>query len=524
MAGPMDVTFGEDMSPKFHRSYGICPYRQGLLDVPQENLETVDILSDSTTSEDGEFEARRGEQWDDPWNTPGSPATTADMGEFPLKAQQARLSAQVVQDSSATKSLTRNGGDNLQSASKEFLKSTDLYVLLVWWYNIAIGLPSRRFCQQMAVFITSATVVVILEVQSSALQPQSWIFILLENQKGWRPGRWIGEYSVDWIDTTWRTAHSVLHGGAISPVAGLPWVNPARLRALWGACQRRSECTIDAQELAGPSDLYYTLPIRTHPNNQKRRPNNTSSDAPERAKRPRQSAGNGGGPKKDGGEDNNSNNNDDNPPNKNNPNLPKKSNSKGSNPAGLPFACPFFKKCPLKHLRCLFRLQQAARHMKTHLERDHMLSPCCPICFETFETRALHDTHVRGKSCTAPSQPPERDGINEDQWLELGEMPRNSNEDAKWYEMWDILFPGRTRPASPRVDPSDFEGIVVDAVREAREAVFLEGLLELEQQGNLNREQVIGLFRRALVGTNEARNRPREPSANKSPTAGSTAR
>lgn len=49
--------------------------------------------------------------------------------------------------------------------------------------------------------------------------------------------------------------------------------------------------------------------------------------------------------------------------------------------------------------------------------------------------------------------PSRKEGIDEAQWAALDKQNRKKNQEThrveKWFEIWDVLFPGRERPKSP---------------------------------------------------------------------------
>ncbi|KAL2110605.1 hypothetical protein VUR80DRAFT_944 [Thermomyces stellatus] len=119
----------------------------------------------------------------------------------------------------------------------------------------------------------------------------------------------------------------------------------------------------------------------------------------------------------------------------------------------LTFACPFYKHDPITHRWCLFRhTSTKTNHVKQHLRRRHLAPRHCPICGQRFNTEEESVDHIRRRGCVG--QEFHYDGLTEHQEEELNKIPRSETPKERWYRMWDIIFPGETRPASPYVkDP-----------------------------------------------------------------------
>lgn len=153
------------------------------------------------------------------------------------------------------------------------------------------------------------------------------------------------------------------------------------------------------------------------------------------------------------------------------------------------FACPYAKKDPLVYPSCVGRPFLRVRETKKHLQQSHLLpNYYCIACKEPFRSRGAFDIHVSTIGCQAAMksslvglasgqrrelvsrtnlvQGEHRNPIlqeaqkaqGSDKRLEaqintsLGSDDGHSTESKKWFIMWDILFPGMTRPSSPYVD------------------------------------------------------------------------
>ncbi|KAK8045811.1 hypothetical protein PG996_013875 [Apiospora saccharicola] len=141
-------------------------------------------------------------------------------------------------------------------------------------------------------------------------------------------------------------------------------------------------------------------------------------------------------------------------------------------------ACPFYKKNPAGHSKCLsFRLKRI-RDVKQHLNRKHLQPHHGSACGTHFETQQLARGHERARVCDVLdfSGP---DGISEDQRERLSDrVDRKNSMTEQWYTVWEIVFPGCQRPPSPFVESPMHEAF--SALREfwneRREALIAEHL------------------------------------------------
>ena len=98
---------------------------------------------------------------------------------------------------------------------------------------------------------------------------------------------------------------------------------------------------------------------------------------------------------------------------------------------------------------------------REHLRRTH--SPVqCERCKETFNpgkggdrAEALNKLaeHRKSKESCPLRDASLKEGVDEVQWAKLDKQNRRKNAEAhrveKWFEIWDVLFPGVPRPDSP---------------------------------------------------------------------------
>ncbi|KAI0119587.1 hypothetical protein F4814DRAFT_412540 [Daldinia grandis] len=117
-------------------------------------------------------------------------------------------------------------------------------------------------------------------------------------------------------------------------------------------------------------------------------------------------------------------------------------------PLKCQFACPFYRRDPIKHVSCFTRLSlRGITSVKRHLWDTHSLQPYCPICGKTFPTAVTCDSHIRHRSC-GPRESPTPEGITIQQLQQLVQ-PTDARvpEELQWLSIWTVVFPGANLPA-----------------------------------------------------------------------------
>ncbi|KAK1852619.1 hypothetical protein CCHR01_04773 [Colletotrichum chrysophilum] len=467
---PLPIDMGlMDFEPKARRvlDRSRCPGLR-MLDTLNENSYSESVAK-MAAGDNGGFDQEQGEHGDNASSPEGpttSLTTTPDHEFFP--AIPAAL-----QDCSAVKHLLKSDINkaDIESSSLDFAQFLDfvtsnntirqLYdTLLVWLYN-----RNHYFLvvQQTKLSIVHTTVVVLLEVKSTRLQPPQWLAVVLETYNNGRPGRWIGEISIEWVDTSWRTAHSVLHVGAVSPVATLPWLDPIRLQALCAALRR-------FRASSGSS----FIPIREHTGQKKRPPpSNPSRKGSDSGKKPGQNPGRG--PAKPPGDSSEK-------PDGTRP-ARRQAGNRIPNPHGLPWACPLYKYDPIRHMECLFHSLTESRHVKRHLIRHHKQPDHCPTCYKRFPQKTDRDQHIVDRTCSPRPEPEDWDMfISEDAVAKIDKVVG-----GYWFAMWDIIYPNTPRPLSPFLESADLRMDAMAAIGNDRSAplrreLAISGLNEVQIQ------------------------------------------
>lgn len=115
-------------------------------------------------------------------------------------------------------------------------------------------------------------------------------------------------------------------------------------------------------------------------------------------------------------------------------------------------ACPFQKQDPHKHHECLKYVLHRIKDVKQHVYRRHKQPDYyCARCGDIFKTADERDGHCRSKNCDN-LEVPEFEGISEKQKNSLNKSSsRGVDTQEQWFEMWHIIFPGKSRPSSALV-------------------------------------------------------------------------
>ena len=168
------------------------------------------------------------------------------------------------------------------------------------------------------------------------------------------------------------------------------------------------------------------------------------------------------------------------------------------------FACPFYKRAPLKHRDCLSLDLRSVRSVKQHLIIHHHAPISCPICHGTFESVSSRDQHIVARTCTVREQ--SRDhlaGIDEIQVEKLmlrddiREAPpkrgrqraptREEIDEFRWFRVWEIVFPDEQRPKSAHLDsPREREIVALRAYWTKRGGKLLHAALREEDRQDSN--------------------------------------
>ena len=124
----------------------------------------------------------------------------------------------------------------------------------------------------------------------------------------------------------------------------------------------------------------------------------------------------------------------------------KRKRRKGDEPDGPYLACPFFKLDPQKYRKCAFKRLTTFRYLKQHIDRKHRVD-ACQRCHVSFGSDADLEGHRKSNSCE--ENPAARvHVVSNAQFKKFPSGAKGVSDENRWLAMWDILFPGRTRPPS----------------------------------------------------------------------------
>ncbi|KXH65340.1 hypothetical protein CNYM01_00917 [Colletotrichum nymphaeae SA-01] len=128
---------------------------------------------------------------------------------------------------------------------------------------------------------------------------------------------------------------------------------------------------------------------------------------------------------------------------------------------GRLFACHFYAHDTVAHECCRHYKFDEVRDIRRHLTEEgrgnHRQPIHCVICFSLFTTFAERSAHIRARTCRPGVCEFDASGLNEDQIASIRDLkkPRGGDEKEFWFKIWDIIFPGEERPASPYSDDVD---------------------------------------------------------------------
>lgn len=202
-------------------------------------------------------------------------------------------------------------------------------------------------------------------------------------------------------------------------------------------------------------------------------------------------------------------------------------------------ACPYYKANPLRYSRrsgcdCGSKKLRSIPTLKQHLYRVHGRPDYyCAKCCKEFDNRAFRDEHIRSVDCQMVE-----DIYADKMEPEMCEKIKQRNQRNRielWYDIFEILFPGRQRPNSPYADDQESimhfvnmfvrlgRRLVVDLVRNLGQAgestaqipqptqAILDEALDIFNQMHQDRTSSIGVFPSQPPAITEVRQTARNP-------------
>lgn len=134
----------------------------------------------------------------------------------------------------------------------------------------------------------------------------------------------------------------------------------------------------------------------------------------------------------------------------------------------LHFACPFAKRDPVRWRTCYRHELSKISYVKQHLYRVHLQPLYCSRCGTTWydipgAAAAAADAlaaHMRSPTPCQVRTFPTPEGLTAAQRARLGvRLSSKLSDEERWYAVFDIVFPGQPRPATPYVDPDMSEDL-----------------------------------------------------------------
>ncbi|KAK7972178.1 hypothetical protein PG988_006312 [Apiospora saccharicola] len=94
--------------------------------------------------------------------------------------------------------------------------------------------------------------------------------------------------------------------------------------------------------------------------------------------------------------------------------------------------------------------------VRQHIFRRHRQPLHCPSCGLTFDSEAASGAHIAQQACARADF--YHAGVTRDQWADIcarAQAPPhtvNGGDEERWFQIWDIVFPGQPRPRSPYIE------------------------------------------------------------------------
>ncbi|KAJ9427633.1 hypothetical protein QL093DRAFT_2207272, partial [Fusarium oxysporum] len=128
------------------------------------------------------------------------------------------------------------------------------------------------------------------------------------------------------------------------------------------------------------------------------------------------------------------------------------------------FACPFYRKDPVRFLECINLRMVTISIVKQHLKRRHAANSHCPVCNKGFPSSKVFEDHVRKGSCSR-SKTNSLDSIPPHILDALRfRSDRRMSSMTQWHEIWVLLFGESDTTPKPLLDgiAKEMTGIIRD--------------------------------------------------------------
>ncbi|KAI4862110.1 hypothetical protein F4820DRAFT_464059 [Hypoxylon rubiginosum] len=140
------------------------------------------------------------------------------------------------------------------------------------------------------------------------------------------------------------------------------------------------------------------------------------------------------------------------------------------------FACPFFIRDREAHRCCLDFTILRLCDVRLHINRKHAEKIHCADCGKLFDNDPdKRDEHSRARCCEPREfNPPWATRDQLDKMKRAANGSSNLTDEERWFQIWDIMFPGVTQPSSPYIY-APFHGLEIH-LRDAMDSYQQEGL------------------------------------------------
>ncbi|KAI1648392.1 uncharacterized protein F4817DRAFT_334813 [Daldinia loculata] len=121
------------------------------------------------------------------------------------------------------------------------------------------------------------------------------------------------------------------------------------------------------------------------------------------------------------------------------------------------YACPYFLRDNSAYFQCLGYHLHRVGDVRQHLLRQHLQEIHCPRCGHIFKGQTNNvdrDRHLNENNCDTRvfNTPPGMTVDAVDRMREAASGSSTRDDAAKWFEIWDCIFPGIPQPISPYLD------------------------------------------------------------------------
>ncbi|KAK1760220.1 hypothetical protein QBC47DRAFT_355423 [Echria macrotheca] len=134
------------------------------------------------------------------------------------------------------------------------------------------------------------------------------------------------------------------------------------------------------------------------------------------------------------------------------------------------FACPFVKRDPFNHQKCLGLKLGKLSYVKQHLLRCHCAETSCPRCGKRFpgeNSTTEYNKHLnqeqicdrRSFSLKGKMPSDVRDKVIDEKSRKHDENGRKLEDEERWYRVYQMLFRGAERPQSPYAETPAVEAV-----------------------------------------------------------------